>query len=112
MGRDSDRRASRQPMACHYELDRPDWASLRPYTSRDLDYHGGLADARLAMRVLGAQGKLNTTFDPSPNASILKLELAHGRELIIDILTGVMVLVPRRLNVRRSYGRELESFRI
>ena len=35
--------------ACRYEQDSPAWHELRPYTSRDLDYHGGLADARLAM---------------------------------------------------------------
>ena len=75
--------------ACHYEYDQPQWVALRPYTSRDLDYHGGLAEARLAMRVLGATGQLNTGADPSPNAGVLKIALADGRELIIDVLTGV-----------------------
>ena len=36
--------------AHRYERDLPAWHALRPYTSRDLDYHGGLAEARLAMR--------------------------------------------------------------
>jgi hypothetical protein len=75
--------------ACHYEQDNPEWRTLRPYTSRDLDYHGGLAEARLAMRVLHAQGNLNTDFDPGPNAGVLKVGLADGRELMVDILTGV-----------------------
>jgi len=78
--------------ACHYEQDLPDWHRLRPYTSCDLDYHGGLAEARLAMRVLGAQGHLNTGSDPSPNAGALSVHLADGRKLVVDILTGVFGL--------------------
>ena len=64
--------------ACHFERDVPAWRQLRPYTSRDLDYHGGLAEARLAMRVLHAQGQLNTGSDPGPNAGALKVSLADG----------------------------------
>ena len=30
---------------CRYEQDGRAWHELRPYTSRDLDYHGGLAEA-------------------------------------------------------------------
>ncbi len=75
--------------ACHYEKDQPAWRELRPYTSLDLDYHGGLAEARLAMRILAAQGKLNTSSDPGPNAGVLQVPLADGRELVVDILTGV-----------------------
>ncbi len=75
--------------ACHYEEDLPSWREHRPYTSRDLDYHGGLADARLAMKVLRARGRLNTALDPSPNAGVLTVSLADGRELVVDILTGV-----------------------
>ena len=33
--------------ASRFESDHPDWGVLRPFTSRDLDYFGGLADARL-----------------------------------------------------------------
>ena len=78
--------------ACHFERDLPAWRQLRPYTSRDLDYHGGLAEARLAMRVLRAEGQLNTGSDPSPNAGVLKVALADGRSLLVDILTGVFGL--------------------
>lgn len=78
--------------ACHFEQDLPEWHGLRPYTSRDLDYHGGLADARLAMRVLGAHGQLNTGTDPSPNAGVLTVRLPDGRELVVDILTGIFGL--------------------
>jgi len=78
--------------ACHFERDVPAWRQLRPYTSRDLDYHGGLAEARLAMRVLHAEGQLNTGSDPSPNAGVLKVSLADGRSLLVDILTGVFGL--------------------
>jgi hypothetical protein len=78
--------------ACRYEQDVPSWRALRPYTSRDLDYHGGLAEARLAMRVLGARGRLNPGSDPSPNAGVLQISLPDGRELLVDILTGVFGL--------------------
>jgi len=78
--------------ACRYEQDLAAWHELRPFTSRDLDYHGGLAEARLAMRVLGARGTLNTGSDPSPNAGVLKVSLPDGRELLVDILTGVFGL--------------------
>ncbi len=75
--------------ACHYDRNDPSWRELRPYTSRDLDFHGGLAEAQLAMRVLGAEGTLNTNLDPSPNAGVLKVALDDGREVLIDVLTGV-----------------------
>jgi hypothetical protein len=78
--------------ACHYERDLPAWRDLRPYASRDLDYHGGLAEARLAMRLLGARGTFNTGGDPNPNAGVLKVTLPDGRELLVDILTGVFGL--------------------
>jgi hypothetical protein len=75
--------------AVHYEQDLPAWHELRPFTSRDLDYYGGLAEARLAMRVLHASGQLNTSLDPGPNAGVLKVPLAAGSELLLDVLTGV-----------------------
>ncbi len=75
--------------ARRYERDLPSWDALRPYTSRDLDYHGGLPEARLAMRILRAEGQLNTGADPSPNAGVLKTRLPDGRQLLVDILTGV-----------------------
>ncbi|MBI3462502.1 MAG: hypothetical protein HY000_05495 [Planctomycetes bacterium] len=78
--------------AHHYEKDTPAWRELRPYTSLDLDYYGGLAEARLAMRVLGATGRLNTAGDPSPNAGVLQVSLADGRALLVDVLTGVFGL--------------------
>jgi hypothetical protein len=75
--------------ADRYQQDACEWDELRPYTSRDLDYHGGLAEARLAMRVLHARGRLNTGSDPGPNAGVLQVALPDGRELLVDILTGV-----------------------
>ena len=93
--------------ACHYESDQPAWRELRPYTSRDLDYHGGLAEARRAMRVLGAQGQLNTAGDPTPNAGVLKLTLPDGRVLVVDILTGVFGL--SAAEVERTAVRSAEK---
>ena len=97
--------------ACRYEQDGRAWRELRPYTSRDLDYHGGLAEARLAMRVLAARGHLNTGSDPSPNAGVLKVSLPDGHELLVDILTGVFGLRQRKSNARPSRGRAPECFR-
>ena len=78
--------------ACRYERDALPWRELRPYTSRDLDYHGGLAEARQAMRILHARGQLNSGSDPSPNAGVLVVSLPDGRTLLVDILTGVFGL--------------------
>jgi hypothetical protein len=78
--------------ACHYERDLPSWRELRPYTSNDLDYHGGLAEAKLAMKILGCPGELNTGSDPSPNAGVMKVMLPDGREVLLDVLTGVFGL--------------------
>src|SRR5712691_4764943 len=78
--------------ACHYDRDTEEWRSLRPYNSRDLDYHGGLAEARRAMTVLKARGRLNTSMEPSPNAGVLSVQIPDGRELLIDILTGLFGL--------------------
>lgn len=75
--------------ACEFEQDSQAWSDLRPYTSRDLDYFGGLADARRAKELLRAGGRLNTKMEPGPNAGVLTLRMSDGRELIIDILTGV-----------------------
>ena len=73
--------------ASRYDRDLPPWQELRPYTSRDLDYYGGLAEARLAMRVLSTGAGRNSD-DPAPNAGTLVVPLADGRELVVDILTS------------------------
>jgi hypothetical protein len=70
--------------ACHYEKDDADWSQFRPYTSRDLDYHGGLAEARLAMKILGARGKLNTDFEPGPNAARLGFGLVFEPKVALS----------------------------
>lgn len=75
--------------ASRYEQADAAWQALRPYQSRDLDYHGGLAEARRAMNVLNARGRLNTGMEPSPNAGVLTVRLPGGEELLIDILTGL-----------------------
>jgi len=64
--------------------------AFRPLTSRDLDFHGGPREAQRAMSILGAEGKINDGSDPSPNAGLLKLQLAEDQTLLIDILTGVL----------------------
>lgn len=78
--------------ANQFQRDSASWSALQPYTSRDLDYHGGLAEARRAMQILGARGKLNTSMEPSPNAGLLTVSLPDGQVLLVDILTGVFGL--------------------
>lgn len=67
----------------------PNLESFRPLASRDLDFHGGPREARRAMAILHASGKINDGFDPSPNAGVLQVKLESGQVLVIDILTSV-----------------------
>jgi hypothetical protein len=76
--------------ASRYSDQIPQIDSFRPLTSRDLDFHGGPREARHAMDILGASGKINDGTDPSPNAGVLELQIGENRTLLIDILTGVL----------------------
>ena len=67
----------------------PQLADYQPLVSRDLDFHGGIADAKLAMKLLNAGGKLNSGNDPSPNAAVIEVTMANGETLLIDILTSI-----------------------
>ena len=64
-------------------------AKYQPLVSRDLDFHGGIAEAKLAMKLLSASGKLNSGEDPSPNAAVIEVPMANGEVLLIDILTSI-----------------------
>lgn len=75
--------------ANHYQDRMPEIELLRPLASRDLDFHGGPRDAKRAMAILHATGKINDGTDPSPNAGVLQVPLGSGQVLIIDILTTV-----------------------
>ena len=75
--------------AQHYEHDIANIQSLMPLASRDLDFHGGPSEARRAMQILNATGRINDGTDFSPNAGVLKVRLATEQILIIDILTSV-----------------------
>lgn len=75
--------------ANHYAAQIPEIDSFQPLASRDLDFHGGPREAKLAMEILHAKGKINDGTDPSPNAGLLEVRLASGETLIIDILTSV-----------------------
>lgn len=75
--------------ANHYQELMPEIELLRPLASRDLDFHGGPRDAKRAMAILHATGKINDGTDPSPNAGVLQVPLSSGQVLIVDILTSV-----------------------
>lgn len=75
--------------AIHFAAEIPDIRDFDPLTSRDLDFHGGPKEAKRAMRILNAQGKINDGTDPSPNAGVLQVAMENGDVLIVDILTSV-----------------------
>ena len=67
----------------------PELPRYQPIVSRDLDFYGGLSEAKLAMKALGATGRLNSGTDPSPNAGVIQVQMPEGNTLVIDILTSV-----------------------
>ncbi len=73
----------------HFSDSIPDLHCFEPLTSRVLDFHGGPRDARRAMSILEANGKINDGSDPSPNAGVLQVPMVGGEILIVDILTSV-----------------------
>lgn len=75
--------------AHHYADSIPNLSQFEPITSRDLDFHGGPRDARRAMSILHATGRLNDGTDPSPNAAVLQVPIGRADYLIVDILTSV-----------------------
>ena len=68
--------------ASHYQKQMPGIELLRPLASRDLDFHGGPRDAKRAMEVLHATGKINDGSDPSPNAGVLQVSSSERLEMI------------------------------
>lgn len=73
----------------HYAERSPIFATLRPWTSRDLDFHGGPRDAKRAMRLFNASGEINDGTNPSPNAGVFTIRLESGAMIVVDILTSV-----------------------
>jgi len=72
-----------------YQQDTLEWRRLRPYTSEDLDFYGGRAEALSCSKVIpGTKATLNDGHDPSPNAGVLFCPLQGGK-LRIDILTTI-----------------------
>jgi hypothetical protein len=72
-----------------YQQDTLEWRRLRPYTSEDLDFYGGRAEALSCSKVIpGTKATLNDGHDPSPNAGVLFCPFKGGK-LRIDILTAV-----------------------
>lgn len=73
----------------HYAERSPVFASLRPWTSRDLDFHGGPREVKRAMMIFNASGKINDGTNPSPNAGVFQIELESGQFIVVDVLTSV-----------------------
>jgi hypothetical protein len=67
----------------------PQLAYYQPLVSRDLDFHGGIVEAKLAIKLLNAEGTLNSGNDPSPNAAVIQVTMSNGEKLLIDILTSI-----------------------
>ena len=72
-----------------YQQDTPEWRRLRPYTSEELDFYGGRAEALSCSKLIpGTKATLNDGRDPSPNAGVLFCPFKGGK-LQVDILTAV-----------------------
>lgn len=73
-----------------YETLVEDLRPFFPIASRDLDFHGGIQEVKLAMKLLSATGKLNSGTDPSPNAGVLIVPMGNSESsLLIDVLSSV-----------------------
>jgi hypothetical protein len=78
-----------------YQQNTPEWRSLSPYTSEDLDFYGGRAEALSCSKMIpGTKATLNDGHDPSPNAGVLICPFKGGK-LRVDILTAVYGLRTR-----------------
>ena len=73
-----------------YAKSDPRYQSLTPFSSADLDLIGDRDDAAAIGRALKANTRLKPGHDPSPNAGVVRFRDSRGRELRIDILTGVL----------------------
>jgi hypothetical protein len=78
-----------------YQRQTLEWRRLRPYTSEDLDFYGGRAEALSCSKIIaGTKITLNDGHDPSPNAGVLFYPFKGGK-LRVDILTAVYGLKTR-----------------
>jgi hypothetical protein len=67
----------------------PEWSELLPFTSEDVDFLGGRAEALLCKRLFGGVSNLNDGTDPSPQAGVILAPL-NGTTVRFDIITSII----------------------
>jgi hypothetical protein len=75
--------------AVFYQESTPEWGSLLPYTSEDVDFLGGRPEALLCKRLFGGISNLNDGTDPSPQAGVILAPL-NGTTVRFDIITSII----------------------
>lgn len=65
------------------------WSELLPFTSEDVDFLGGRAEALLCKKLFGGKSNLNDGTDPSPQAGVILAPIA-GRIVRFDIITSII----------------------
>lgn len=63
-----------------------------PYLTSDADFFGSRQDAQLLAEVLGADIRIATLDDSTPNIAVLSYRGSTGEKLLIDVLSGVIGL--------------------
>jgi hypothetical protein len=75
--------------AAIYKQPTPEWSALSPFTSEDVDFLGGRAEALLCKRLFGGISNLNDGTDPSPQAGVILAPL-NGTTVRFDIITSII----------------------
>lgn len=63
-----------------------------PYLTSDADFYGSRLDAQLLAEALGANIRIATMDDATPNLAVLSYRGSTGEKLLIDVLSGVIGL--------------------
>jgi hypothetical protein len=75
--------------ALNYRQPTPAWSELLPYTSEDVDFLGGRAEALHCKKLFGGTSNLNDGTDPSPQAGVI-LAPINGSVVRFDIITSII----------------------
>ncbi len=75
--------------AHHYRQPTAEWDALLPYTSEDIDFLGGRAEALICKKLFGGKSNLNDGTDPSPQAGVILAPIG-GQIIRFDIITSII----------------------
>jgi hypothetical protein len=73
----------------HYAARVPELATARPFTSKDIDFHGTADAARVLARRIGGQVKVPKFDDATPNSGVVTFKDSRGWERLVDFLKHV-----------------------